>query len=368
MAEGFERRQLLIRADVGTQVGLGHVLRMLALAQAWKDLGGGVTLCTTALGTGIQERWLEEGTHWVQLPDGVEAHTVAEARFTVSVARERRCSVVVLDGYGFDVAYMEALRANGDVRVVKVVDAMPPDVEWGLLDGVVYPGLDRVVPPVPKLLAGPAYVLLRREFRVARRMKNAAGNPCICLCMGGTDPGNYLSDLVWEMAGHRERLAGLVEVRIVTTSGNPHLAVLRDALAKTSGCPWSWKLCLDVRDMAEVLSGVDAVISSASGLAWEWLSLGGRGAVMAVASNQQRFYEGLVEAGYAWGLGTPWKPGEDWDRQRLIEWIGKGGNLEGEAETKPSPVDGLGAVRVCEFLASLFTPTSGNNPDVAGAG
>jgi UDP-2,4-diacetamido-2,4,6-trideoxy-beta-L-altropyranose hydrolase len=359
MAAGFEGRQLLIRADVGAQVGLGHVLRMLALAQAWKDAGGEVTLCSTALGDSILDRWEEEGMRWVRLPGDVECNSIHDARFTAAEAQERGCGVVVLDGYGFGLEYLKALRANGDAHLVKIVDAPPPDGELSILDGVVYPGLAQVNPQVPKLLAGPDYVLLRREFREAKPPNRSKQISRLCLCMGGTDPGNYLSKIAGEMWGYKDRLAGLREVRVVTTSGNPHLSGLRDALAQAADCPWRWELCLDVRDMVQVLCGVDAVVSSASGIAWEWLSLGVRGAVLAVASNQQRFYEGLVEAGYAVGLGMPWKEGGKWNREGFMKWI-EGGGIVACCPSEPlSPVDGKGAVRVCAFLAKLMVSGKG---------
>ena len=34
---------LVIRADAGARIGIGHVMRSLALAQAWQDAGGDVT-------------------------------------------------------------------------------------------------------------------------------------------------------------------------------------------------------------------------------------------------------------------------------------------------------------------------------------
>ena len=44
---------LLIRADAGEQMGTGHIMRTLALAQAWQDTGGGVRYAMAAPSSGM---------------------------------------------------------------------------------------------------------------------------------------------------------------------------------------------------------------------------------------------------------------------------------------------------------------------------
>jgi spore coat polysaccharide biosynthesis predicted glycosyltransferase SpsG len=52
---------LLIRADASTRIGTGHLMRCLALAQAWKDSGKGVVFITACESSSLLQRLSDEG-------------------------------------------------------------------------------------------------------------------------------------------------------------------------------------------------------------------------------------------------------------------------------------------------------------------
>jgi UDP-2,4-diacetamido-2,4,6-trideoxy-beta-L-altropyranose hydrolase len=52
---------LIVRADASTEIGLGHLMRCLALAQAWQDSGGQIVFITTCQSGSLRQRLHDEG-------------------------------------------------------------------------------------------------------------------------------------------------------------------------------------------------------------------------------------------------------------------------------------------------------------------
>lgn len=52
--------KLIIRVDASTQIGTGHLMRCLALGQAWKDAGGQVIFVTACQDDSLLQQLREE--------------------------------------------------------------------------------------------------------------------------------------------------------------------------------------------------------------------------------------------------------------------------------------------------------------------
>ena len=87
---------LLIRADANTRIGTGHLMRCLALAQAWKDSDGGVIFITDCESAGLLQRLSDEGFQIVTLDRSYPDPGDWEATSQVLAAHPN--AWVVLDG------------------------------------------------------------------------------------------------------------------------------------------------------------------------------------------------------------------------------------------------------------------------------
>lgn len=187
MEEDFETR-ILFRADGNATIGLGHVVRLLALADMVRGLatGTGIFLVREPSLAVIQllatEGWQVEPLPASQ-PLEVEADWLACHYL-------RATDVVVLDGYDFREDYQHRLRKSGCALIA--IDDLRA---WPVVADVLInhsPGItaaDYQAAPTTQFLLGPAFSLLRRPFL------NAAAQPLptdkltsALVCFGGADP------------------------------------------------------------------------------------------------------------------------------------------------------------------------------------
>ena len=108
--------RLLIRADASQQIGNGHVMRSLALAQAWQKGGGQVCLAARLLPEALKLRCREERIETRQ-----PAESGDDAGETVELAREAGADWVVLDGYQFATEFQRAIK-NAGIRLLVIDD------------------------------------------------------------------------------------------------------------------------------------------------------------------------------------------------------------------------------------------------------
>src|ERR1700733_11042670 len=153
-------------------MGTGHAMRCLALAQAWQDAGG---CCIFAMAdvTPAVRRKVEEASCEVVAAQA-EAGSTDDATQFIRLAQERNATRVVVDGYQFGADYQRALKSAG-LRILFIDDyghAGHYSADLVLNQNVsaderLYANRESYT----RLLPGPRYALLRREFNAWRDHK-----------------------------------------------------------------------------------------------------------------------------------------------------------------------------------------------------
>lgn len=339
---------LIIRADAGGALGTGHVMRMIALSQAYSRRGGKVMIASVQCPPPVIERIEELGIEH-RLLNGCSLGDEEDATATLALCLSEGAHWMVLDGYHFDETYQKAVSDHG-VKVL-VVDDYGHCKTWHC-DAVLNQNLgaekwDRgnTTNPDTQWMLGSSYALIREEF--LKSIRNAQEKPLparrILVTMGGSDPEN-VTRKVLENLEHTD-LKDL-EIRALIGGANPHKKPLEEFVQESRH---RIELLSNVRDMPSMYEWTDAVISAGGSTCWEWLAYGLPGAVVTIADNQEPVVSELQAQNLALCLGWHTQFTMDSCSQQLENWL-EGEQRVSTFDQRRHHIDGHGATRAAAFL------------------
>ncbi len=338
---------LALRADGGPAIGGGHVMRCLALAQAWSEAGGEIGFCAAALAPSLRRRLDREDFACIDIE--AEAGGAGDAAATIAAAARLGAPVVVVDGYHFSVDYRRRLRHAG----LKVT-ALDDNGEIGTYvdDLVINPNRHAASELYPqradhtRLLLGTDYALLRREFRHWRGPPRTfpTAPRRILVTLGAADPNDVTSDVV---ACIGSVIAAGTEVDIVVGGSNPRADAIT---ACARGLP-AFRLVRDAADdMPNLMAAADLAVCAGGSTMWEMACMGVPFIPVVIAANQRRAAQAMTGDGY------PAVDGETVGRDLpplLAALAADAGRRRELSLTGRRLVDGQGVERVCAVLRAL---------------
>ena len=287
---------LTIRADCSSAIGTGHVMRMIALGQAWQDLGGKVQFVGET--TPLHRRLKKEGFSTIPVTDVYPAPIDLKTLLDVT----SKGHWVVIDGYHFDTAYQKAVRNAG--RKTLVVDDICDRRQYNadiLLNQ--NPDADKygyTVNDDSLKLLGSQYALLRSEFS-----RNPFGNKIIpntaqkiLVTLGGADPSNMTSRVLQAI---QSMDSTNLHVKIVAGPANPHAQAINDDI-KTLRC--TCEVLCNAENMPALMNWADLAVSAAGSTCWELSYIGTPYIAIQIADNQQGIINELKSQGLALCLDT----------------------------------------------------------------
>ncbi len=268
----LDKQQFFIRADATTQIGFGHLMRCLALAQAWKKQGGKVTFISACESKSLRNRIANEGFQLVSIgepyPDPADLETTL---LSINNSSSNN-SWVVLDGYNFDTDYQQSIKNNGNLLLViddtAHIDRYVADII--LNQNIIAEELIYSCEPETKLLLGTDYVLLRDELLAYKNWKREIPKVAkkIIVTMGGSDSDNVTLKVLCAL--DQVDIDGL-EIKAVVGTSNPHLDSL-ERIAEYN--KHKIELLQNVFNMPDLMAWADMAISAGGSTCWELAYLG----------------------------------------------------------------------------------------------
>jgi len=299
--------KILIRADASVEIGSGHLMRCLTLADQLRDEGAEVAFICRDLPGGMFDFLRSRDYLFAKLPvaeaDKVTQQT--DARETIEAARQLfpgGADWLVVDHYRLDAVWERLLRPQ--TKRLMVIDDLanrPHDCDL-LLDQNYYWDMERryegLVPVKCITLLGPKYVLLRPEFTEARQGLRVRDGTVrrILVFFGGSDPTNQTRKVLDAI-----KLIGNVDIAVdvVVGTGNPH----RNEIESLCHEMPSTQYHCQVSNMAELILGADIGIGAGGAAMWERCYLGLPTMTVVFADNQVRTTEDVAALGAIEYLG-----------------------------------------------------------------
>jgi UDP-2,4-diacetamido-2,4,6-trideoxy-beta-L-altropyranose hydrolase len=340
-------RSLLVRCDTSVAIGTGHAMRCLALAQGWQDAGGGAVFAMAQATPAVEERLQRESMGVARLK--AEPGSAEDAKETVALAREKQASWVVVDGYLFTAEYQAALKSAG-LKVLFIDDnghagRYSADLvlnQNAHANEAMYPSREAST----RILLGPRYALLRREFAAwrgwEREIPAIARN--VLVTMGGSDPDNFTRQAVDGLRAIKDES---LRIRVLAGGNNPHLASLEELRTNVGN---SIQLVRDATDMPEQMSWADLAVAGAGSACLEMCLMGLPALLVDLAENQTPIANEFARRGTAYHLGSSKTVEPDLveaETRRLRASAAKRGAM---SQRGRELVDGTGAERVVREL------------------
>ncbi len=289
--------RVFFRADAGPDIGTGHVMRCLALANAARDQEG---LSTCFVGV---------------IPDLVLQERVRNAGHELVLYASRPCTGewldrltcgrgdwVVLDGYSFDARDHAEIRKKG-VRLLVVDDMNAIDFyrcDIVLNQNIYGKDLHYVCEEKTVLLLGPRYALLREEFVQHELVRQLTQTRRVLVSLGGADPaGVGLLVLQGLMRVANARL----EVLFVAGSSNVQLDKIADAAEEVRQAGHTVEVLRFTNDMPAAMAWADIGIIAAGATSLETAYMGLPCLVLVLADNQLAVAKAMAEEGIGVVLG-----------------------------------------------------------------
>jgi len=290
--------EVVFRVDASVDLGAGHVMRCLTLAEMLRDAHSKVLFLTREVPGNALDLIRSRG---------FAAHFLADEEVSsipqtlASLGFGNPVDWLVVDHYRLDRRWEIGVRAM--CRYLAVIDDLADrrhDCDM-LLDQNYYVDADlryrTLVPSQCRLFLGPRFALLRKEFydAAARLRKRSGAVERILVSFGATDPTNETSKVLSALR-HIEHGA---QIDVVLGATNPRRAQVEQECAGIPGC----RSFVQTTKMAELMSMADLAVGAGGVTTWERCLLGLPAITVAVAENQVRTTTDLAAAGATWYLG-----------------------------------------------------------------
>jgi UDP-2,4-diacetamido-2,4,6-trideoxy-beta-L-altropyranose hydrolase len=329
--------RILLQADGGVGIGLGHASRCSALALALRRLGHEAIVIAHSA-TGLQAYFEQRGTPMV----AVEASVAA----ILSYAHLIGANVLVLDSYQWTSEDYATLRAAGQCVVAFGDDArreMPVDA---LINGA--PAAENLCYQTAASTVswlGAAYQVVREEFRQVPARKSAGDVRHVLVMAGGDDPLGLLGPIASTLELLSLQLARPFRIQLICGPFAPVPDIGRYSQVEMHQHP---------SNLAELMQQADLAISAGGQTLYELARCGAPTIAFCSGADQENNLRALEALGVIRNTGDA--KAQNWltNLAQAVQDLVANPALRNEMALRAQQlIDGRGADRLAQEIVSL---------------
>ena len=360
--------RIAFRTDASLQIGTGHVMRCLTLADALRERGAQSTFICRPHAGHLLDLIQQRGHTAKALAQADDAFTApadpthakwlgtdwaSDAEQTQQALGEQMMDWLVVDHYALDRRWEQALSPH--IRHIMAIDDLadrPHDCDL-LLDQNLgrqakdYCGL---LSSRTQTLIGTAYAVLRpefaqwRELSLQRRAQPQLKN--LLITMGGVDPTNATGKVLDALT-----FCDLpTDLRITVVMG-PTAPWLAKVQAQAMAMPRPAQVLAGVSNMAQLMAESDLCIGAAGSTTWERCCLGLPSIQLVLADNQKGINAALELAGSVLTVQLDKLQAE---LPSVFAKVSRSEVLYGLSKNAAVACDGLGANKTVQWLEKVI--------------
>lgn len=313
---------VVFRVDASIEMGLGHIMRCLTLAQCLEKRGVksffisrdandcaeklfhryGFSYFILSSSSNSKKHNREGYERWLAVDWEEDANDTLKVLYDI----DTECEWLVVDHYALDSRWHDRVKTS--IKHLLVIDDLAnrkflADLVVDQSHGRKLSDYSDLIPDYCRALLGSEYMLLRPEFFQVRSLAFYKRSTFkyvkkILVTMGGTDPKNY-TRLVLDGLSGVSWGSTVPEVEVVLSSSAPYLRDIRN-IAESHVL--HVEVSLDVADMAKRMLESDLSIGASGATSWERCCLGLPSIILTTAENQKYVAKSLLDVGAAWGI------------------------------------------------------------------
>lgn len=364
---------IAFRTDASLDIGTGHVMRCLTLADAFRERGAECRFVCRAHNGHLADLIRSRGYDVFSLPPSIEKTLPTTPGQKSSAAYEswlgvdwetdcfqtsnalagQRLDWLIVDHYGINALW--ECRIRPICCKLMVIDDLADrthdcDILLDQTFGRHRKDYSALVPSGCIVLVGSKYSLLRpefakmRPFSIARREKPVLRR--LLVTLGGVDRNNATGKVLEALND-----CSLPEGCGITVVLGSHAPWFHQIRHQAAAMPFPTQVLVNVKNMARLMAESDLAIGAAGGTSWERCSLGLPAVVIKTAPNQEKALRALSRAGAI--ISSNFKSIKT-DLSRLFSSSELRSILSSMSKISADVTDGLGTSRVLSEMFSKY--------------